>query len=143
MLCHNAAATSQGCWKDFWKGREEIGLNKKKTRKIRKPTFLYNVPSQMLPLMLEISCLSSIRRPLLHELAAERILKRSGRNKTEQKKQWKRRNIQHTFLKCSCTNAGNFLLTISASPLRILLIRWHPSEKTKKKIITLCVLKYY
>ncbi len=50
--------------------------------KNKKPTFCTTYLSQMLPLMLEISCLSSIARPLLHHKTAAtwitRLLLRTG-----------------------------------------------------------------
>ncbi len=94
---HEAAASLPGCCfitrlllyrkaaeKTSEKARKKLDRTKKKTWKINNLHFCTTYLSQMLPLMLEIFCLSSIRRPLFHELAAERILKRPGRIRTEQ-----------------------------------------------------------
>ncbi len=105
VFYHKAAASLRGCCfitrlllyrkaaeKTSEKARKKLDRTKK-TWKINNLHFCTTYLSQMLPLMLEIFCWSSITRPLLHYPAAvssqdccsiarllKRLLKRQGRN---------------------------------------------------------------
>ncbi len=103
LLLHHKAAE-----KNFWKGTWKK-LDRTKNIRNEKPIFWQDVPklSQMLPLMLEISCLPSIRRLLLQEVAAEKTSEKT-RDTTEYNKQYNR-GISRTCISLQVPDTENFL----------------------------------